>query len=218
MTSIRKPAVAGMFYPADAEELRREVLSFLRMQRRRRPGRPRPSSRPMPAISTPGPSPAAPTPGWYHARKISRGSSCSAPLTVSPSRTGLQRRRDLPHAPWPGAGGPSAFEAVQDLPQVRRYEAPFNGEHCLEVQLPFLQMTLKSFRIVPFLVGDARPTRSHGHGAPVGRRETLIVISSDLSHYLDYESARAIDTETSRAIETCVRRPFPTTRPAAATR
>jgi AmmeMemoRadiSam system protein B len=85
---------------------------------------------------------------------------------------------------------------------VRRFEAPFDGEHCLEVQLPFLQVVLEEFRVVPFLVGDAGTEDV----AQVierlwGGDETLIVISSDLSHYLDYDSAKAIDAETSRAIE-----------------
>jgi AmmeMemoRadiSam system protein B len=81
-------------------------------------------------------------------------------------------------------------------------ESPFEGEHCLEVQLPFLQLVLDDFRIVPFLVGEAGTDEV----AEVlerlwGGAETLIVISSDLSHYLDYDSAKRIDTETSRAIE-----------------
>jgi AmmeMemoRadiSam system protein B len=85
---------------------------------------------------------------------------------------------------------------------VRQYEAPFAGEHCLEVQLPFLQSVLSGFSIVPFLVGDATTDEV----AEVierlwGGEETLIVVSSDLSHYLDYDSACAIDAETSRAIE-----------------
>ena len=96
----------------------------------------------------------------------------------------------------------AALASLADLPQVREVEAPFEGEHCLEVQLPFLQMTLGSFRLVPLLVGDAEGTEV----AEVlerlwGGEETLIVISSDLSHYLSYASARAMDAETARAIE-----------------
>jgi AmmeMemoRadiSam system protein B len=91
---------------------------------------------------------------------------------------------------------------VRDLPQVKTFEAPFEGEHCLEVQLPFLQLVLAEFRIVPFLVGDATIDEV---GEVIerlwGGDETIVVVSSDLSHYLDYETATKIDAATSRANE-----------------
>jgi AmmeMemoRadiSam system protein B len=96
----------------------------------------------------------------------------------------------------------AAYGAVEDLPQVRAFEAPYEGEHCLEVQLPFLQLVLADFRIVPFLVGEATTDEV----AEVLERlwggvETLILVSSDLSHFLPYERARETDAATSRAIE-----------------
>jgi AmmeMemoRadiSam system protein B len=96
----------------------------------------------------------------------------------------------------------AAYETVADLPQVRAFEPPFEGEHCLEVQLPFLQLVLADFRIVPFLVGEATTDEV----AEVlerlwGGEETLILVSSDLSHHLPYERAREIDAATTRAIE-----------------
>jgi hypothetical protein len=74
-------------------------------------------------------------------------------------------------------------------------------EHSLEVQLPFLQEVLGEFRIVPFAVGDATPREV----ADViellwGGPETLIVVSSDLSHYHGYAEARAIDSATTDAV------------------
>ena len=94
-----------------------------------------------------------------------------------------------------------AYAAIADLPQARAFEAPFQGEHCLEVQLPFLQLLLEDFRLVPFLVGEA----STAEVAAVlerlwGGDETLILVSSDLSHYLDYATARRLDAATSQAI------------------
>ncbi|NCA87621.1 MAG: AmmeMemoRadiSam system protein B [Gammaproteobacteria bacterium] len=94
-----------------------------------------------------------------------------------------------------------AFAAIADLPQARAFEAPFQGEHCLEVQLPFLQVLLEDFRLVPFLVGEA----STAEVAEVlerlwGGDETLILVSSDLSHYLNYATARRLDAATSQAI------------------
>jgi MEMO1 family protein len=94
-----------------------------------------------------------------------------------------------------------ALEGLADLPQVREHEGPFEGEHCLEVQLPFLQLTLGTFALVPLLVGDATgPEVAEVLARLWGGEETLIVISSDLSHYLGYAQARAIDARTSQAI------------------
>jgi len=88
------------------------------------------------------------------------------------------------------------------LPQVEEYDQAFEGEHALEVQLPFLQRTLNSFHIVPFIVGQADAEEvSEVLELLWGNDETLIVISSDLSHFLDYHTAREKDLHTAQAIE-----------------
>jgi AmmeMemoRadiSam system protein B/AmmeMemoRadiSam system protein A len=96
----------------------------------------------------------------------------------------------------------AAVAAITALPQVTRLEPPHADEHCLEVHLPFLQELLGAFSIVPMVVGRAggeevAEVLERLWGGP----ETLIVVSSDLSHYLDYDSARRLDAETRRAIE-----------------
>ena len=95
-----------------------------------------------------------------------------------------------------------ALSTLADLEFVVRADGPHAPEHCLEVELPFLQTVLSSFQIVPLVVGDATP----GDVAEVLRRlwggaETLIVISSDLSHYHSYEVAQRLDGDTAAAIE-----------------
>jgi MEMO1 family protein len=90
-----------------------------------------------------------------------------------------------------------ALRSLRDLPQVVTSDAAHALEHSLEVQLPFLQRLLGEFQLVPFAVGTA----SAGEVAQVierlwGARETLIVISTDLSHYHGYEEARRIDAAT----------------------
>jgi AmmeMemoRadiSam system protein B len=95
-----------------------------------------------------------------------------------------------------------ALSTVADLQFVIRADAPHAPEHALEVELPFLQTLLASFRVVPLVVGDATPHEV----ARVLRRlwggpETLIVVSSDLSHYHDYETSRRLDAATAAAIE-----------------
>jgi AmmeMemoRadiSam system protein B len=203
MTDIRHPAVAGLFYPADPEELREAVVGFLSGTKGRKGPTPK-------AIVAPhaGYVYSGPIAGSAYAEIAGRSSAISRVVLLGPSH----------RVPFEGLAysaadsfltplgtipvDRSAFEAVQDLRQVRQFEAPFEGEHCLEVQLPFLQLVLDDFRIVPFLVGDAEPDAV----AEVlerlwGGDETLIVISSDLSHYLDYDSAKRIDARTSEAIE-----------------
>jgi MEMO1 family protein len=96
----------------------------------------------------------------------------------------------------------AAINEILQLPQVHVFDLTHAQEHSLEVQLPFLQETLDQFTIVPVVVGDASDAAVQQVIDTLwGGDETLIVISSDLSHYHDYATARAIDTATCRAIE-----------------
>ena len=95
-----------------------------------------------------------------------------------------------------------AEAALHGLPSVQVLPRAHAEEHSLEVHLPFLQQVLDEFTLVPIVVGESTPAEV----AEVlerlwGGDETLIVISSDLSHYHDYETARARDAATSRSIE-----------------
>ena len=96
---------------------------------------------------------------------------------------------------------PTRCARCSDLPQVVASDAAHALEHSLEVQLPFLQKVLGEFALAPFAVGAA----SVQEVAEVierlwGGRETLIVVSTDLSHYHAYEQARAIDGATIERI------------------
>jgi AmmeMemoRadiSam system protein B len=96
----------------------------------------------------------------------------------------------------------TALQMALELDPVSVCEEAHAEEHSLEVQLPFLQRVLPSFSLVPLAVGDA----TTAHVAAVLERlwggvETLIVVSSDLSHYNDYATACRMDRETTRAIE-----------------
>ena len=94
------------------------------------------------------------------------------------------------------------LSTLSDLPQVQCLDRAFDGEHCLEVQLPFLQTLLPDFRLVPLLVGMAEPEQvAQVIDRLWGGAETLILVSSDLSHYLDYETAARLDRKTTGAIE-----------------
>ncbi len=92
--------------------------------------------------------------------------------------------------------------AVLALPQVSRSEQAHAQEHSLEVHVPFLQALLPRFTLLPLVVGDASPTEVAQVLERVwGGPETLIVISSDLSHYHDYAEARHLDEGTAAWIE-----------------
>jgi len=96
----------------------------------------------------------------------------------------------------------TAIASVSRLPQVSISDEAHSDEHSLEVQLPFLQTILNDFTLVPIVVGDASSQEvAEVIKALWGGEETLVVISSDLSHFLDYETALTIDAKTTHAIE-----------------
>src|SRR5574341_41207 len=95
----------------------------------------------------------------------------------------------------------AALEELEGLPQFMRDDRPHEREHSIEVQLPFLQHVLGEFSLVPLVVGEARPDEV----AQVlerlwGGDETLILISSDLSHYLTHGQAQTLDEATAQRI------------------
>jgi MEMO1 family protein len=96
----------------------------------------------------------------------------------------------------------AALQSVLALPQVQIIDEAHAAEHCLEVHLPFLQMVCPDISIVPLLVGDAEDEEvAEVLDKLWGGPETIILISSDLSHYHDYATAHALDLTTAEAIE-----------------
>jgi AmmeMemoRadiSam system protein B len=88
-------------------------------------------------------------------------------------------------------------QMIVDLPQIEVNDAAHAMEHSLEVEIPFLQTILGEFTILPLVVGDAPPAAVAEVLERVwGGRETAIVVSSDLSHFLPYEKARVVDQKT----------------------
>jgi len=199
---LRKPAVAGLFYPADPGELRAQIRGFLRAARRG-DGAPKAIIAPHAGFVYSGPIAASAYARVAAARAAIRrvvllGPSHRVPFRGLAASSAAAFQTPLGEVPLDEA----AIASILTLPQVSVLDVAHAGEHSLEVQLPFLQMILDAFTLVPLAVGDAG-------AAEVGEviemlwdgPETLIVISSDLSHYLDYESARRCDEATSRAIE-----------------
>jgi hypothetical protein len=96
----------------------------------------------------------------------------------------------------------TARRRISDLPFVHALDDAHHWEHSLEVQLPFLQEVLGRFSVLPIAVGRASPKQLAATLDSLwGGDETLVVISSDLSHYHDYDTAKRMDLATARAIE-----------------
>jgi len=204
MLKIRPAAVAGTFYPADAAALRAAVDRLLAAAA--------PAPRDAPAIK----ALIVPHAGYLYSGPI----AASAYARLAPATAGIHRvvllgpahRVALRGLALPGADafatplGNVAVDAAgaalaRRLPQIADNPLAHAGEHSLEVQLPFLQRMLGAFGLVPLVVGAAT-AESVAEVLDLlwGGPETLIVVSSDLSHYHSYQEAQEIDSATAGAI------------------
>jgi AmmeMemoRadiSam system protein B/AmmeMemoRadiSam system protein A len=200
VTQVRPAAVAGMFYPRDARELKREVAELIDGVENLAPrfGHPKALIVPHAGYLYSGPVAARAYDELAAARGVVKRVVLLGPVHRVPVR-GLA----LPGAEafdTPLGRIPVDAEAVRMLAPFRQVvtsPAAHATEHSLEVQLPFLQKMLGEFSLLPLAVGDARPQEvleviERLWGGP----ETLFVISTDLSHYHGYEDARRIDRAT----------------------
>ena len=203
MTSVRPAAIAGMFYPGKPEILARDVGAMLLAAR--------------PATAMPVPKAIiAPHAGFIYSGPV----AASIYALITPARAHIKRvvllgpthRVAIHGMALPGVDAfttplgtvPIAADAVKKLMALSYVGANAEAhrlEHSLEVQLPFLQKVIDEFSLLPLAVGRA----SAQQVAAViellwGGDETLIVISSDLSHYLPYADAQTMDNGTAQAI------------------
>ena len=205
--SVRPAAVAGFFYPDDPRELRREVQSCLAAGRTRlgalEPERPKALVAPHAGYVYSGP-----VAGAAFARVEPYASAIRRVVLLGPSHRVAFRGLALSSAhsfSTPIGQVPLDLDGgarLARIPQVRVMDAAHAEEHSLEVQLPFLLEILGDFSLLPICAGEA----SVGEVAEVIEAvwdgdDTLVLVSSDLSHYLDYESARRRDAATTAAIE-----------------
>lgn len=205
MRIVRQPAVAGRFYPGRASELDRILTALLDDAGR---GTAPPPSPPKALI--------VPHAGYvYSGPTAARGY-----LLLESARGAVERVVLLGPAHYVAFTGlalseadafatplgevridPRGVDLLAGLPQVIGYGEAHAPEHSLEVQLPFVQRVLGDVEVLPILVGDASPEQvAEVIEACWGGPETLILISSDLSHYLPYEVARDRDAATVRHI------------------
>lgn len=207
MTTARQPCVAGSFYPAEPSRLRAEIDACYRQ---RAPGsRAGAPSERVKALVVPhaGYVYSGPVAASGYARLQAQASEIRRVVLLGPAHrmpfAGLAIcSADLWRTPLGTVPVARAVcEQLLALAQVRVLDAAFDGEHSLEVQLPFLQCLLADFELVPLLVGKADADAvARVLESLWGGEETLILISSDLSHFLDDHSARALDARTDAAI------------------
>jgi AmmeMemoRadiSam system protein B len=202
VSGVRPPAVAGLFYPAEPRELAATVAGAL-------------------AVEVPDDEAAPKALIVPHAGYVYSGQTAGIGYARLRGLRGTVTRVVLlgpAHREWvEGLAVPSvdAFATplgavpvddvlrrrVLELPCVAVDDRAHAREHSLEVQLPFLLATLGTFTLLPLAVGDASSEQVAAVLEAVwGGPETLVVVSSDLSHYHDYERARARDARTASAI------------------
>lgn len=207
--TIRQPAVAGSFYAAAAQDLSADVALLL--------------AQTLPTSAQLGAAPDSapkclivPHAGYIYSGAtaalgfqslISARHRIRRVVLLGPAHRVPVRGLALPGVDFFAtplgqvAIDPAAVAAVANLPQVVVSPAAHAQEHALEVQLPFLQVVLDDFKLLPLVVGEASAAEvAEVLEAVWGGPETLIVVSSDLSHYLPYAAAQAKDSQTTQRI------------------
>ena len=201
MTTVRSPAVAGLFYPDEPVQLAHDVQRLLDEAR---PHEMIPKALIVPHAGYIYSGPVAAT---AYAALRSSSERIRRVVLLGPTHRIAVRGLALPGAD--AFDSPlgrimldtEAMRIASQLPQVTLSAQAHALEHSLEVQLPFLQSVLVDFTLLPLAVGMATPEEV----AEVlenlwGGDETLIVVSSDLSHFLPYATAQRVDNESVRSI------------------
>lgn len=202
MTVIREPAVAGSFYPRDAKELGRTVEFLLDEARSGEDAAPKALIVPHAGYIYSGPVAATAYASLRPYRHQYQRVILLGPCHRVPVRGLALSSADAFRTPLGDVPLDTEAIASIDLPRVKVFDETHASEHSLEVHLPFLQSVIGSFTLIPIVVGNTAPERvADVLEALWGGPETLIVISSDLSHYLSYDKARALDGQTRQAIE-----------------
>ena len=203
MPTARPAAVAGAFYPGEPQALSAEVAAYL-SQGSAGANVPAPK-----AIIAPhaGYMYSGPIAGTAYAGIAELGGRIRRVVLLGPAHrewvAGLAEpsvaRFDSPLGAVPL--DTELLARLAKMPGVEVNDSAHALEHSLEVHLPFLQAALGKFELVPVLVGGAAAQDVERLLLETwGGDETLIVVSSDLSHYLDYEAARRRDETTAQAI------------------
>jgi AmmeMemoRadiSam system protein B len=205
VNQVRQAAVAGTFYPGQKQTLADSVNTLLDANR---PAETEARISPK-AIIVPhaGYIYSGPTAAAAYARLAAVRDTIKRVILLGPVHRVAVRGLALPGADaFTTPLGEiqidqTAAASIKNLPQVVISPDAHAAEHSLEVQLPFLQSVLEDFKLVPLAIGDAAPEEvAEVLDILWGGAETLLVISSDLSHFLPYQAAQAVDSQTVQNI------------------
>jgi MEMO1 family protein len=203
--SVRKAAVAGLFYPDEPTTLRAAVAKYIADAGSLAAGKPMPK-----AIIAPhaGYQYSGPIAGSSYARIAKQAGHIRRVVLIGPPhRVPVDEIAISSASAFTTPLGDVPVDAqsrskLLTLEQVSISDRAHAPEHGLEVHLPFLQTILVDFSIVPLLAGEATK-QEVGEVIELlwNEADTLVVISSDLSHFLDYASAKDLDAQTAASIE-----------------
>ncbi len=189
---IRQPAMAGMFYPSDPELLSDTVDEYLENVAEL------PLEGTLKAIIVPHAGYVYSGQVAAYGHKLLGDAAPSRIILIGPAHTIYLK----------GVVADSHEYWLLPLGKARVMEGPFpvneeahRGEHCLEVQVPFLQRVLDDFQFMPLVVGKCDPEEVADKIISLIDDKTVIVVSTDLSHFFDYDTAVDLDTVTNNAIE-----------------
>ncbi|MGD2143981.1 MAG: AmmeMemoRadiSam system protein B [Anaerolineae bacterium] len=194
--SVRHPAVAGQFYPADPDRLQREIQSYIdRASLPEELGTVRAIVAPHAGYVYSGPSAGyafkalqqLPDKAWT---VFLLGPAHRVPVTGVALGSYSAFRTPLGDAPTARDRIAEMLRRSSLYRRGRRAHAP---EHCLEVEVPFLQMTLTDFKLLPMLFGRVDPMEVAADLIDHVGQDDLIVVSSDLSHFYPYDTAQRLD-------------------------
>lgn len=186
--TLRPPAVAGAFYPANPVPLRSQVQRYLKQAK---------NFHIAPRCLI------APHAGYIYSGPVA--GVAYAQLGMLPQRHwNVILLGPSHHQRFTGVGFADYAAWLTPLGEIKTLPPPVSPifsdqteahdpEHCLEVQLPFLQTVLPDFQILPLLTGDVNPEKLAAEIAQLLDDQTLLIISSDLSHYLPYQQANIVD-------------------------
>ena len=203
MKKVKQPNVAGTFYPDNPDELKNLLQMYLKEAN--------------PTVSLTNPQAIiAPHAGLIYSGSIAASAyKYLEQMEVKPDKIAVLSPghyydfakiavSDATHFKTPLGEIPLDRELIEYLlqkDQVENIPQVFEREHALEVHLPFLQMILPQCRLIPLVVGRVSPTEVEEVIEMLNSHRVFIVVSSDLSHFHDYEAARKIDFDTSKIIE-----------------
>lgn len=184
---MRNPAVAGMFYPKNSSKLDAEIEKFLSKTESRHK-------------SIAGVSPHAgydysgQTAAWSYANLAEKENI----VLIGPDHTGAALGDTCIYfdGAWRTPLGDVEIsypiaEALQDIGVLNK--AAHNGEHSIEVQLPFIQKKFPNSKIVPIMMGDQTQGTAERLGKRLAEFDCVVIASSDFSHYVPVDKARAED-------------------------